>query len=35
MIGGAKIANAIAAFAADYDLSKGRCEVFTGSGAKT
>jgi lysophospholipase L1-like esterase len=35
VIGGAKIANAIAAFAADYDVSKGRCEVFTGSGAKT
>ena len=35
MIGGAKIANAIAAFAADYDLSRGRCEVFTGFGAKT
>ncbi len=35
VIGGAKIANAIAAFAADYDFSKGRCEVFTGAGAKT
>ena len=35
VIGGAKIANAIAAFAADYDASRGRCEVFTGSGAKT
>jgi lysophospholipase L1-like esterase len=28
--GGAKIASAIAAFAADYDLAKGRCEVFAG-----
>ena len=35
VIGGAKIANAIAAFAADYDVTKGRCEVFAGSGAKT
>jgi lysophospholipase L1-like esterase len=35
VIGGAKIASAIAAFAADYDVSKGRCEVFTVSGAKT
>ena len=35
VIGGAKIANAIAAFAADYDSSRGRCEVFTGFGAKT
>jgi hypothetical protein len=35
VIGGAKIANAIAAFAADYDFTKGRCEVFAGSGAKT
>lgn len=35
VIGGAKIANAIATFAAEYDVSKGRCEVFTGSGAKT
>jgi hypothetical protein len=33
--GGAKIANAIAAFAADYDFSKGRCEVFTGASAKS
>jgi hypothetical protein len=33
--GGAKIANAIAAFASDYDATKGRCEVFTGTGAKT
>jgi lysophospholipase L1-like esterase len=32
--GGAKIANAIAAFAADYDLAKGRCEVFTGESAR-
>jgi lysophospholipase L1-like esterase len=32
--GGAKIASAIAAFAASYDVSKGRCEVFTESGAK-
>lgn len=35
VIGGAKIASAIAAFAADYEIGKGRCEVFTGSGAKT
>lgn len=35
VIGGAKIASAIAAFAADYDWSKGRCEVFTGPGAKS
>jgi lysophospholipase L1-like esterase len=35
VIGGAKIANAIATFAAEYDVSKGRCEVFTGSDAKT
>ena len=33
--GGAKIATAIAAFAADYDFSKGRCEVFTGASAKS
>jgi len=33
--GGAKIAGAITAFAASYDVSKGRCEVFTGAGAKT
>jgi hypothetical protein len=33
--GGAKIASAIAAFAADYDWSKGRCEVFTGPSAKS
>jgi hypothetical protein len=33
--GGGKIASAIAAFAAEYDVSKGRCEVFTGSGAKS
>ena len=32
--GGAKIANAIAAFAADYDLAKGRCEVFAGATAR-
>ena len=32
--GGAKIAAAIAAFAADYDFAKGRCEVFTGAAAK-
>jgi len=32
--GGAKIANAIAAFAADYDLAKGRCEVFTTAAAR-
>ncbi len=32
--GGAKIARAIAAFAADYDLARGRCEIFTGAGAK-
>jgi hypothetical protein len=32
--GGAKIANAIAAFAADYDLAKGRCEVFTAGSAR-
>jgi hypothetical protein len=32
--GGAKIANAIAAFASDYDLAKGRCEVFAGVTAK-
>jgi hypothetical protein len=32
--GGAKIASAIAAFAADYDLAKGRCEVFTGASAR-
>ncbi|MGZ8416178.1 MAG: SGNH/GDSL hydrolase family protein [Methyloceanibacter sp.] len=35
VIGGAKIAGAIAAFAADYDFSQGRCEVFTGADAKT
>jgi hypothetical protein len=33
--GGAKIAGAIAAFAAEYDASKARCEVFTGCGAKS
>jgi hypothetical protein len=33
--GGAKIAGAIAAFAADYDPGKGRCEVFTGSIARS
>ena len=32
--GGAKIAGAIAAFAADYDFAKGRCEIFTGASAK-
>jgi hypothetical protein len=32
--GGAKIANAIAAFASDYDLARGRCEVFTGATAR-
>jgi lysophospholipase L1-like esterase len=32
--GGAKIASAIAAFAADYDLARGRCEVFTGATAR-
>jgi hypothetical protein len=32
--GGAKIANAITAFASDYDLAKGRCEVFTTTAAK-
>jgi hypothetical protein len=32
--GGAKIAAAIAAFAAEFDYGKGRCEVFTGTGAK-
>ncbi|MGH6832541.1 MAG: SGNH/GDSL hydrolase family protein [Methyloceanibacter sp.] len=35
VIGGAKIASAIAAFASDYDWSKGRCEVFAGGSAKT
>ncbi len=34
VIGGAKIASAIAAFAADYDPAKGRCEVFTAASAK-
>jgi len=34
VIGGAKIAKAIAAFAAHYDWSKGRCEVFVGGSAK-
>lgn len=34
-IGGAKIASAIAAFASDYDWTKGRCEVFAGASAKT
>jgi hypothetical protein len=33
--GGAKIAGAIAAFAADYDPGKGRCEVFTGASARS
>jgi hypothetical protein len=32
--GGAKIASAIAAFTADYDLARGRCEVFTTAAAK-
>lgn len=32
--GGAKIAAAIAAFAAEFDYGKGRCKVFTGTGAK-
>ena len=35
VIGGAKIASAIAAFASDYDWIKGRCEVFAGASAKT
>ncbi len=35
VIGGAKIASALAAFASDYDAARGRCEVFTGAGAKT
>jgi len=35
VIGGAKIASAIAAFASDYDWTKGRCEVFAGASAKT
>jgi hypothetical protein len=34
VIGGAKIADAIAAFASDYDWRKGRSEVFTGRGFK-
>jgi hypothetical protein len=33
--GGAKIAAAIAAFAADYDFGTGRCEVFTGASARS
>jgi hypothetical protein len=33
--GGAKIAGAIAAFAAEYDPGKGRCEVFTDAGARS
>jgi len=33
--GGAKIASAIAAFASDYDGTKGRCEVFAAASAKT
>ena len=33
--GGAKIASAIAAFASDYDWTKGRCEVFAAASAKT
>jgi lysophospholipase L1-like esterase len=35
VVGGAKIASAIAAFASEYDFAKGRCEVFTGAVAKT
>jgi lysophospholipase L1-like esterase len=35
VIGGAKIASAIAAFASEYDFAKGRCEVFTGASTKT
>ncbi len=31
VVGGAKIASAIAAFAAEYDWSRGRSEVFTGT----
>ena len=34
VIGGAKIASAIAAFASDYDWATGRCEVFTAASAK-
>lgn len=34
VVGGAKIASAIAAFASEYDWSKGRSEVFTGTVAK-
>jgi lysophospholipase L1-like esterase len=34
VIGGAKIASAIAAFAADYEFGKGRCEVFAGASVK-
>jgi hypothetical protein len=34
VIGGAKIANAIAAFAAEYDWSRGRSEVFAQTAAK-
>jgi hypothetical protein len=33
--GGAKIAAAIAAFAANYDFGTGRCEVFTGASARS
>jgi len=32
VVGGAKIADAIAAFAADYDRNRGRSEVFPGAG---
>jgi len=34
VIGGAKIADAIIAFASDYDLGKGRCDVFARASAK-
>ena len=34
VIGGAKIAGVIAAFAAEYDWSRGRSEVFTEMSAK-
>ena len=34
VMGGAKIASAIVAFASDYDWTKGRCEVFAGASAK-
>ena len=35
VIGGAKIASAIAVFASEYDWTKGGCEVFAGASAKT